>query len=146
MQNDETMNPFLSEYDTPFGVPPFDIIENEHFIPAYKAGISQQEAEVTAIVDNTDEPTFDNTITALDQSGELLRKVSGVFEKLRSAETNDEIDSIARVLVPITSAHRSNMMLNAELFEKVKAVYENQGSMNKERVSAWVEQLNRAFS
>lgn len=140
------MNPFLSEYDTPFGVPPFDIIENVHFIPAYEAGISQQESEINAIVENTDEPTFDNTIAALDQSGELLRKASGVFEKLRSAETSDEIDSIAIVLVPITSAHRSNMMLNPALFEKVKAVYENQGNedLNGEQIRV-LEKIYKRF-
>jgi len=140
------MNPFLSEYDTPFGVPPFDIIENEHFIPAYEAGISQQEAEIDAIVNNTDEPTYENTITAFDQSGELLRKVSGVFQKLKSAETSDEIDSIAIVLVPITSAHRSNMMLNPALFEKVKVVFENQGSMdlNNEQTRV-LEKIHRGF-
>ena len=130
MKNTETINPFLSQYDTPFGVPPFDIIENEHFIPAFEEGIRQQEAEIEAIVNNTEVPAFKNTLEAFDHSGELLRKASGVFYRLRSAETSDEIDSIARVLVPITSAHWSNMMLNPALFEKVKAVFENQESMD----------------
>lgn len=119
-----TMNPFLSDYDTPFGVPPFDLVENRHFLPAYEEGIRQQEAEIGAIVANQDSPTFENTIAAFDQSGETLRKVRGVFERLRSAETSDEIDSIAEILVPITSAHRSNMMLNEALFARVKQVYE----------------------
>ena len=123
------MNPFLAEYDTPFGVPPFDIIENEHFIPAFKEGISQQEAEINAIVANTEAPTFENTIAAFDLSGEVLRKVGGVFYRLLSAETSDELDSIAKVLVPMTSAHQSNMMLNEELFQKVKSVYEEQDSL-----------------
>lgn len=126
----DTMNPFLSEYDTPFGVPPFDVIENGHFLPAYKEGIRQQEAEIEAIVASTDAPTFDNTIAAFDMSGKLLRKVEGVFERLRSAETNDEIDSIAKVLVPVTSAHKSNMMLNEALFSKVKTVYDQQQTMD----------------
>jgi len=124
------MNPFLSEYNTPFGVPPFDNIENEDFLPAFKEGISQQEAEIAEIVANTDTPNFENTIAAFDLSGEILRKVGGVFYRLLSAETSDELDSIAKVLVPLTSAHQSNMMLNEELFEKVKAVYENQEDMN----------------
>jgi len=124
------MNPFLSEYSTLFGVPPFDLIENDHFIPAYEAGIKQQEAEIEAIVANRKTPDFENTIAAFDLSGETLRKVSGVFDKLRTAETSDEIDSIAKILVPIRSAHRSNMMLNADLFARVKEVYENQQSMN----------------
>ena len=124
------MNPFLTEYDTPFGVPPFDIIENDHFLPAFKEGIRQQEAEIAAIVANKETPTFENTIAAFDISGEVLRTASGVFYKLLSAETSAVIDSIARELVPLTSAHHSNMMLNDTLFLKVKAVYENQERMN----------------
>lgn len=124
------MNPFFSEYDTPFGVPPFDLIENEHFIPAAKAGFSEQEAEIDAIVNSQGSPTFENTIEAFDQSGELLRKVSGVFDKLRSAETNKDIDSIALILAPMKASHQSKMMLNAGLFEKVNAVYESRGSLD----------------
>lgn len=144
--NTQNMNPFLNEYNTPFGVPPFDIIENEHFIPAYKAGISQQVAEIESIVNNSAASSFDNTIAAFDYSGELLRKVSGVFEKLRSAETSDEIDSIARILVPLTSAHHSNMMLNTALFEKVKVVYENQESigLNLEQIRV-LEKIYKRF-
>lgn len=142
----QNMNPFLTEYSTPFGVPPFDIIENHHFIPAYQAGIEQQEAEIEAIASNTDAPTFENTVEAFDLSGELLRKVSGVFEKLRSAETSDEIDSIAKILVPITSAHQSNMMLNAALFTKVKAVYDNLGSQDlTPEQTRVVEKIYRQF-
>jgi len=126
----QTMNPFLSEYQTPFEVPPFHLIENEHFIPAFEAGIKQQEAEIDAIVNQSEESTFENTIAAFDISGEILRKVEGVFYRLRSAETSDKLDSIARILVPITSAHQSNMMLNADLFERVKSVHENQEDMD----------------
>ncbi len=123
------MNPFLTEYNTPFGVPPFDIIENEHFLPAFKEGISQQEAEINAIIANTEAPTFENTIAAFDISGELLQKVGGVFYRLLSAETSDELDSIAKVLVPMTSAHQSNMMLNEKLFQRVKSVYDGQENL-----------------
>lgn len=140
------MNPFLSDYATPFGVPPFDLIENDHFVPAYKAGIEAQEAEIEAIVSSSITPDFENTIAAFDLSGELLRKVSGVFDKLRSAETSDEIDSIAKILVPITSAHRSNLMLNADLFARVKEVYENQQSMNLNAEQARVlEKIYKRF-
>ncbi|MFO7932811.1 MAG: M3 family metallopeptidase [Bacteroidales bacterium] len=119
------MNPFLRDYDTPYEVPPFHLIKNEHFIPAFEAGIQEQEAEIDAIVNQSAEPGFENTISAFDLSGETLRKVGGVFYRLRSAETSDELDSIARILVPITSAHQSNMMLNADLFDRVKHVYEH---------------------
>ncbi|HER09512.1 MAG TPA: M3 family peptidase [Bacteroides sp.] len=124
------MNPFLSDYDTPFGVPPFHLIETGHFIPAFQAGIRQQETELDAIIRQSAAPTFENTIAAFDASGEILRKVGGVFYRLRSAETNDEIDSIAKILVPITSAHQSNIMLNPELFARVKSVYDNRDQMD----------------
>ncbi|MFH0759461.1 MAG: M3 family metallopeptidase [Bacteroidota bacterium] len=126
----ENMNPFLSEYATPFGVPPFDLIKNEHYLPAFEEGIKQQEAEVEAIIANQEIPNFDNTVAALDQSGEILRRVDGVFDRLLSAETTREIDSIARLLVPITSAHQSNIMLNEALFHKVKTVYDSRDSMD----------------
>jgi len=126
----ENMNPFFSEYDTPFGVPPFDQIETEHFIPAYKAGFSEQEAEIEVIVSNPETPTFDNTIEALIFSGELIRKVDGVFPQLLDAETSDELDSIAKIVVPMKAAHTSGIMLNEGLFQRVKTVYENQGSMD----------------
>lgn len=142
----QNVNPFLTQYNTPFGVPPFDIVENEHFIPAFKEGVKEQEAEITAIVNNSETPDFNNTIAAFDLSGETLRKVGGVFYKLRSAETSDEIDSIAKVLVPITSAHQSNMMLNAELFARVKQVYENQESMNlNAEQSRMLEKIYKGF-
>jgi len=119
----EPMNPFLTEYTTPFGVPPFDLIENEHFIPAFEEGMKLQQAEIEAIVNNSDAATFENTIDALDKSGVQLRKVNGVFFRLRSAETNDELDSIARVIQPVLTAHSSSINLNPGLFEKVKVLY-----------------------
>jgi len=117
------MNPFLTEYTTPFGVPPFDLIENEHFIPAFKEGMKSHQAEIDAIVDNNEAATFENTIYALDKSGELLGKVEGVFFNLRSAETNDELDSIARVIQPELTAHSSSIKLNPGLFKKVQELY-----------------------
>jgi peptidyl-dipeptidase Dcp len=129
-QTSEIMNPFFSEYDTPFEVPPFDLIENEHFIPAAKAGFSDQLAEIKSIVDNTEVSTFENTIEAFVLSGELLRKVEGVFYKLLEAETNDEIDSLARILVPMRAGHNSSILLNPGLFYRVKSVFDNQESMN----------------
>ena len=136
------MNPFFNEYDTPFGVPPFNIIENEHFLPAFKEGIKQQESEIAAIVANQEAPTFENTIAAFDISGEVLRKVGGVFYRLLSAETSDELDSIAKVLVPLTSAHYSNMMLNEALFLRVKAVYESREDLNLSAEQARVLEKN----
>ncbi|MDG5799262.1 M3 family metallopeptidase [Marinilabiliaceae bacterium ANBcel2] len=116
-------NPFYSEYDTPFGVPPFDKIENRHFLPAFKKGISQQEAEIAAIIANEEEPTFENTLAALDYSGALLNKVSSVFYNFNSSNTDDEIQQIAQEIAPKLSKHRDNINLNAQLFERIETVY-----------------------
>ncbi|MDX9697221.1 MAG: M3 family metallopeptidase [Bacteroidales bacterium] len=115
-------NPLLSEYNTPFQVPPFDLIKEEHYIPAFKAGIEQQKAEIDAIIKNTAEPNFENTIVALDNSGSILRN-AGVFYSINSANTNPNLQKIARELTPLMSAHRNEISLNQDLFEKIKKVY-----------------------
>ncbi|MBW8330458.1 MAG: M3 family metallopeptidase [Prolixibacteraceae bacterium] len=122
-------NPFFSEYKTPFQVPPFNEIKLEHFMPAIDAGIEEQLAEIKAITDNKEEPSFENTILAFDQSGELLRKAS-IFSTLKSANTNDEMQALAREITPKMSAHRDNIMLNKDLFTRVKAIYEKRNEMN----------------
>lgn len=122
-------NPFFSEYNTPFQVPPFSEIKLEHFMPAIEAGIVEQLAEIKAITDNKEEPSFENTILAFDQSGELLRK-AGIFSTLKSANTNDEMQALAREITPKMSAHRDNIMLNKELFTRVKAIYEKRNELN----------------
>jgi peptidyl-dipeptidase Dcp len=134
----EPMNPFLTEYTTPFGVPPFDLIKNEHYIPAFEEGMRLQQAEIDAIVANGETATFENTVEALDKSGEVLSKVNGVFFRLRSAETNDELDSIARVIMPELTAHNSSINLNPGLFEKVKAIYAERESLDLSTEQAMV--------
>jgi peptidyl-dipeptidase Dcp len=131
-------NPFFKEWTTPYGVPPFEEIEVEHFLPALKEGITQREAEVETIVDNNAEPTFENTILALDKSGELLGKVSGTFYPLSSANTNDEMQALAREISPLMTRHRDNISLNPELFERIKSVYEqrNELGLDKEQLRA----------
>ncbi|MCK5729755.1 MAG: peptidase M3, partial [Draconibacterium sp.] len=93
-------NPFFTEWTTPFGVPPFDEIKVEHFVPAIKEGIKQNQAEIDAIVANSEAPTFENTILKLDKSGDLLSKVSSVFGPLSGADTNDEMQAAAREISP----------------------------------------------
>ena len=122
-------NPFFKEWTTPFGVPPFDEIKVEHYVPAVKEGIKQHEAEINAIAANTEEPTFENTILALDKSGALLDKVSGVFGPLNSANTSDEMQAVAREISPMMTQHRDNISMNPELFKKVKAVYEKRNDL-----------------
>jgi len=115
-------NPFLSEYQTSFQVPPFDQIKLEHYLPAFKEGISKHEKEIDKIVSDSREPDFNNTILTLDQSGEILTKVSSVFYNQTSVNTNKEIQEIARDVSPLLSQHRDNILLNAKLFERIKAV------------------------
>jgi peptidyl-dipeptidase Dcp len=131
-------NPFFKEWTTPYGVPPFEEIKVEHFLPALKEGITQRETEVEAIVANTAEPTFENTILALDKSGELLGKVSGTFYPLSSANTNDEMQALAREISPLMTQHRDNISLNPELFERIKSVYDRRNNLglDKEQMRA----------
>ncbi|MGE0021659.1 MAG: M3 family metallopeptidase [Draconibacterium sp.] len=125
-------NPFFTEWTTPFGVPPFELIKTEHFLPAIQEGIKQQQAEIDAIVNNTEAPNFENTILAYDKSGDLLSKVSGVFGPLNGANTNDEMQAAAREITPMMTAHRDNMSMNPKLFERIKAVYEKRNEMGLE--------------
>ncbi|MFW5757015.1 MAG: peptidase M3, partial [Tangfeifania sp.] len=126
-------NPFFKEWTTPFGVPPFDEIKVEHFIPAVKEAIKQQENEFEAIVNNDQEPDFENTILAMDKSGRLLDKVTGTFFPLNSANTSEEMQSVAREMSPLLTQHNDNIMMNPKLFERVKAVYENRNQMNLDK-------------
>ena len=128
-QTRDMSNPFFSEYKTPFQVPPFNEIKLEHFKPAMEAGIAEQIAEIKTITDNKEAPNFENTILAFDNSGELLTK-SRIFSNLNSANTNDQMQALAREITPMMSAHRDNIMLNMDLFKRVKAVYDNRNSMN----------------
>lgn len=123
-------NPFFSTYETPHEVPPFDQIEVSHFMPAFEKGIEQAEAEIEGIVSNSEAPTFENTVLPLDQSGALLSKVSSVFFPLRSADTNDSIQSIAREVSPMLTQHYDGIMMNMDLFARVKEVYDNMESSN----------------
>jgi peptidyl-dipeptidase Dcp len=117
-------NPFFSDYTTPFQVPPFDKIDSTDYLPAFMEGIKQHNAEIEAIINNTAAPDFANTILAFDKSGKLLTKVSKVFYNLNEAETNKQLQSIARQLSPVMSKHSDDIALNEKLFAKIKAVYE----------------------
>ena len=107
-------NPFFEEWTTPFGVPPFDQIKAEHFLPAFKEAIAQQRREIEAIASSTAAPTFANTIEALDAAGDLLSKVSAVFGNMRSANTNEQLQAINREVAPMLSALRDDIRLEPE--------------------------------
>ena len=119
----ERDNPLLAEWNTPFGVPPFDRIESTDYLPAMRDGIQQQQAEIDAIVANPDAATFDNTLVALEVSGSTLNAVRRVFFAVNSAHADDVIRDTAKTIAPELSAHRDNIFLNAALFERVDAVY-----------------------
>ena len=118
-------NPFFNEWDTPFGVPPFDQIKAKHFMPATLKGFEEQKKEIQAIITNPKEPDFKNTIKMIAYSGELLSKVQRVFGALNSANTNDSLQAISVELAPIAAKHRDDISLNDTLFQRVKTVYDN---------------------
>lgn len=139
-------NPFFVEYTTPFGVPPFDQIKVEHYKPAFLNGMEEQAKEIESIVNNPEDATFENTIVALDRSGELLNKVMYAFNGQASVNTNDEIQALQQELSPVLSKHRDDIRLNPGLFARVKSVYDNQEkfNLNKEQKKL-LEQKYKSF-
>jgi peptidyl-dipeptidase Dcp len=123
-------NPFLSEWKTPLGAPPFNRIKDEHYRPAFQEAMRRHKAEIKAIINNPEAPTFANTIEALDYSGELLVMVTNVFYSINSANTNDSLQAIARDIGPLLSSHYDDISLNDTLFQRIKTVYQQQDQLN----------------
>jgi len=123
-------NPLLTEFDTPFGVPPFDRIKVEHYMPAFEKGMELHHKKVLEIANNREEATFSNTVEALDRSGRLLAQTSNVFFGLNSAKTDEKMQNIAKKVAPMLSEHRDNIMLNEKLFSRIKSVYNNSDKFN----------------
>ncbi len=123
------MNPLLQSYNTPFGTIPFDLIKNEHFLPAIKEAIALGKEDIKRITASKELPDFENTIVALERSGELVGSVSSVFFNLNSAETNDEIQKLAREISPLLSEYSNDILLDQELFVKIKAVYDKKDKL-----------------
>lgn len=140
-------NPLLEQPNTPFGVPAFDKVKIEHYLPAFEEAIRQNKAEIDAIVNNEDAPTFENTIVALDRSGLLLDRVTGVFFNVLEADGNDEMNSIAEQVSPMLSELSDGIILNDALFQRVKAVYDEreQLGLNAEQMRL-VTQTYKAFA
>ncbi len=129
-KNKENMeNPFFSEWNTPYNIPDFEKIKPEHYMPAFEEGMKRQKAEINAIVNSKEAPTFENTIEALEYSGALLNEVSAVFFNIMESNSSPEIDSIAEKVMPMMSAHGDDIMLNKKLFERVKAVYDKKDEL-----------------
>lgn len=134
--NEVSDNPLLQEWDTPYGVPPFDKIKIEHYKPALEAAMQEQKDNIQKIIDNKEAPNFENTIAALEFSGLTLSKVAGVFFNLLSSDTNEELQKIAQEISPKLSNHSDEIIMNPELFAKIEEVYKNKdnSNLNKEQL------------
>ncbi len=126
--NSYTQNPFFEKWDTPFGVPPFDRIGAEHFMPAFERAMQLHTAEIDSIRNNPQPPSFENTIVALDSSGEMLETVASVFFMLTSAQTSDELQQIEERISPVLSEHMDRISMDSVLFERVRSVYDGRMS------------------
>ncbi len=140
-------NILLTEFNTPFQTPPFDKIKISDYLPAFKLSIEEGKKDIARIIENKEEPTFKNAIEALENSGEKLERVSSIFFNINHAETNDEIQSIAREISPLLSEYSNDIWLNETLFIKVKSVYEKKESLNlNDEQSMLLEDTYKAFT
>ena len=126
-------NPFLKDWNTPYGTAPFSKIEISDYLPAFKEGIKQQKAEIQAIIDNEEAPTFDNVVAAYELSGRLLAKVSGVFFNLTESDSTPEMQKLEEEVLPMLTAAEDEIFMNKDLFRKVKAVYDNMEGLDREQ-------------
>ncbi len=122
-------NPFFTESTLYFHLPPFDQIEDSHYAPAFERGMEEQMAQINAIANNTEAPTFDNTLVAMERSGQMLDRVSSVFFSMASANTNDTIEALRSEMAPKLSAHRDAILLNGPLFDRIKTLHEQRDGM-----------------
>ncbi|MBK6785774.1 MAG: M3 family metallopeptidase [Saprospiraceae bacterium] len=125
----KTDNPLLGVFDTPYGVPPFDKIKNDHYKPAFEAAMEEHRKEIDVIADNTAAPDFENTIEAMDKAGSLLIRTSNIFYNLSGAHTNDTIKAIEEEMAPVLAKHYDYISLHEKLFSRVKYIYDNKTSL-----------------
>ncbi|MGM9848116.1 MAG: M3 family metallopeptidase [Muribaculaceae bacterium] len=128
--NKEEQNPFLTDYTTPYEIPPFEQIKPEHYLPALRAGIEQHNAQIDSILNCTEEPTFENTILAFEESGEILTKVEMVFFALSESDSTDELVKVAEEFEPLVSQHNDEVAMNPRLFERIKYLYDRIDSLD----------------
>ena len=138
-------NPFLSEWNTPYGIPPFDQIRTSDYLPAVKAGIAEQQAEIQAIIDNPEAPTFENTVEAYDRSGLLLERVCNVLFNVSESDATPEINAVVEEATPLVSAFSDEIFMNPALFERVKTVYEADRSALDREQQMLLKGLYEAF-
>ena len=120
-----TANPFLAEWDTPYGIPDFTKIQEKHYIPAIQAGIAQQESEIQAIIDNQDAPTFESVVEAYERSGAILDRVSMVLFNISESDATESLQKIVEEALPLVSVHSDNIFMNPDFFKKVDALFQN---------------------
>lgn len=137
-------NPLMTEWNTPFDIPPFEKILPEDYLPAIEEGIRQHNAEIEAIVNNTEAPTFENTVAALEYSGRLLNRAAGVFYNVSESDGTPEIQELETKILPMLTAHSDEIMLNKGLFARVKAVYEAREGLEGEQLRV-LESLYTSF-
>ena len=118
-------NPFLTEWDTPYGIPDFNAVKEKHYLPAVEAGIAQQQAEIDAIIANTEEPTFENVVVAYERSGAILDRVVGVLFNLSESDGTESLQKIVEEILPKFSIHSDNIFMNPDLFAKVEVLYKD---------------------
>ena len=128
--SNDTKNPLLSKWDTPFETPPFNLIEEAHYLPAYYDAMELHNAEINAIVNNSETPTFENTIVAFENSGKMLTRISRIFGAMDGAMNNDKIQSISKEIYPKLSQHFDNINMNDKLFKKVKYLFDKIDELN----------------
>ena len=143
---DVSDNPFFSEWDTPFGIPPFEKIYARHYLPAVQEGIRQERHEIKEIANNREEPTFDNVILAYTRTGKFLKRTLLVFENLCAADMTDSLQQLQAEIQPLLTQHNNDIMLNKKLFSRIKQVYDNRLSMNLDaQQSRLLEKIYRSF-
>jgi len=130
MQTKMEDNPLIETWNTPYQVPPFDVITVDEYLPAYEYAIRLHDKEIDSITKNPEAATFENTLVAFDQSGELLRNIDNLFDNLNSANTSDELQKVAKEVAPLVSAHKDNIMLNKALFHRIKTVYDQKENLD----------------
>jgi peptidyl-dipeptidase Dcp len=123
------MNPFFTPSPLPFSMPPFDLIRDEHYLPAFERGMAEELAEYEVIAGNPESPTFENTIVAMEKTGEILRRVAAVFGNLNAAHTNPQMQEVQRITAPQIAAHRDAIFLNTQLFERIDALYQQRDTL-----------------
>ena len=125
----KSQNPFLTEWDTPYGIPDFGAVKEEHYIPAFEAGIAQQQAEIDAIIANTEAPTFANVVEAYEKSGAILDRAIGVLFNVSETDATESLQKIVEQVLPMVSVHSDNIFMNADFFKKVEVLYNDMGNL-----------------